>query len=42
MILINNKEFSKLRFLDIEKFLCDYDEEESFFVELKNNNITKN
>ena len=40
MILINNKEFSKLRFLDIEKFLCDYDEDESFFIELKNNNIT--
>ena len=30
MILINNKEFSKLRFSDIEKFLFDYDEEESF------------
>ena len=40
MILINNKEFSKLRFSDIEKFLFDYDEEESFFVELKNNNVT--
>lgn len=40
MILINNKEFSKLRFSDIEKFLCDYDEEESFFIELKNNNIS--
>ena len=35
MILINNKEFSKLRFLDIEKFLCDYDEDENFFVEFK-------
>ena len=33
MILRNNKEFSKLRFLDIEKFLCDYDEEDSYFLE---------
>lgn len=40
MILINNKGFSKLRFLNIEKFLCDYDEDENFFIELKNNNIT--
>lgn len=40
MILINNKEFSKLRFTDIEKFLYDYDEEESFFVELKNSSVT--
>ena len=40
MILINNKEFSKLRFTDIEKFLYDYDEEESFFVELKSSSVT--
>lgn len=40
MILINNKDFSKLRFSDVEKFLREYDEDESFFVELKNNDIS--
>ncbi|MDO4963008.1 MAG: ATP-binding protein [bacterium] len=40
MILINGKEFLELKFSDVEKFLSDFDEEESFFVELKNNDIS--
>lgn len=40
MILINNKEFSKIKFSDVEKFLSSYDKEESFFIELKNNDVT--
>lgn len=40
MLLINNKEFSKITFSDIEKFLSNYDEEESFFIELKSNGIS--
>lgn len=39
MILINNKEFSKIKIADIEKFLNDYDEDESFFIELKNDKV---
>lgn len=40
MILINNKDFLKLKFSDIEKFLDEYDEDESFFVEFKNDSIS--
>jgi len=40
MILINNKQFSKLKFDDIEKFIKNYDEDESFFIELKNNEVS--
>lgn len=39
MILINSKDFEKIRFTDIEKFLNDFDEEENFFVEFKNDNV---
>ena len=36
MILINNKEFSKLKYYDVEEFLNNADLDESFFVEFKN------
>lgn len=39
MILINNKEFLKLRYLDIEKFLNNVDSEENFFIEFKNDSV---
>lgn len=42
MILINNKDFDKLEFCDIDKFLRDYDNTEGFFVELKNNHVSNN
>lgn len=40
MILINDKEFSKLRFSDVEKFLENLDVEESFFIELKEDSVS--
>ena len=40
MILINNKEFSKLKYSDIEKFLNDIDLDESFYIEFKNDKIS--
>lgn len=40
MILINNKEFSKLKFSDVETFLDNTDLDESFFVEFKNDKVT--
>ena len=40
MILINNKEFSKLKYSDIEKFLNNMDLDESFFIEFKNDQIS--
>lgn len=40
MILINGKEFSKLRFSDVEKFLNNLDVDESFFIELKEDNVS--
>ena len=36
MILINNKDFSKLRYFDVETFLNNTDLDENFFVEFKN------
>lgn len=40
MILINNKELSKLKFSDVEVFLDNTDLDESFFVEFKNDKVT--
>lgn len=40
MILINNKELSKLKFSDVEIFLDNTDLDESFFVEFKNDKVT--
>ncbi|MBQ6135602.1 MAG: ATP-binding protein [Bacilli bacterium] len=40
MILINNKDFSKIKIDDIEKFLDDYNDDESFFIELKNDKVS--
>lgn len=40
MILINNKEFSKLKYSDAEAFLNNTDLDESFFVEFKNDDVT--
>ena len=40
MILINNKDLSKLTYRDVKKFLDNYDEDESFFIEFKNNNVS--
>ena len=40
MIAINNKEFSKLKFSDIEKFLNECEDGETFFIEFKNDDVT--
>ncbi len=40
MILINNKDFSKLRYFDVETFLNNADLDENFFVEFKNDEVT--
>lgn len=40
MILINNKELSKLKFSDVEVFLDNTDLDENFFVEFKNDKVT--
>lgn len=40
MILIYNKELSKLKFSDVEVFLDNTDLDESFFVEFKNDKVT--
>lgn len=39
MILINNKELSKLKFSDVEVFLDNTDLDESFFIEFKNDRL---
>lgn len=40
MILINNREFSKLKYSDVEEFLNNTDLDESFFVEFKNDDVS--
>lgn len=40
MILINNKELSKLKFSDVKVFLDNTDLDENFFVEFKNDKVT--
>lgn len=39
MININGKEWNKLRLKDIEKFLLNIEDDETFFIEFKNENI---
>lgn len=39
MISINNKDLSKLKFSDVQKFLNDFDVEEDFFIEFKSDMI---
>ena len=40
MILINNKEFSKLKYSDVQTFLNNTDLDEGYFVEFKNDDTT--
>lgn len=40
MININGKEFETLNFKDVEEFLQEFSNEENFFIELKNDDIS--